>query len=234
MKLQNPRETSVEVKSVSVKKQYKGIRSLGRLVSIKHDDLDVASGSQGLWIAGLCTQGERTRERVTLNSLPVLSQDNLGAGEQGKEKAWLLVRQVQNSDISADVILSKISIHECPSPQQNAPGSVHAGDFTEPHPQTLAKKSGIAVERESWAESVGCWWMVLSIKGWRGGLGQLGKEHPVCPSVPPKVWLKCWAAGRAGACQESVSKPHSGIYVWGVSTILLLFQRAAFAKKNHL
>lgn len=185
MKLQNPCETSVEVKSVSLKKQYKGIRSLGRLVSIKHDDLDVASGSQGLWIAGLCTQGESTRERVTLKSLPVLSQDNLGAGEKGKGKAWLLVRQ--NSDISAVVILSKISIHACPSPQQNAPEFVHAGGFIEPHPQTLAKKSALQWKGRAELNQWGAGGWVLSIKGWRchwrGGFGRLGREHPVCPCV---------------------------------------------------
>lgn len=37
----------VEAKNVSLKKQYKGIRPLGRLVSIKLDDLDAASSSQG-------------------------------------------------------------------------------------------------------------------------------------------------------------------------------------------
>lgn len=52
MKLQNSCETSAEVRSVSLKKQYKGIRPLGRLVSVKCDDLDVASGSGGWKLLG--------------------------------------------------------------------------------------------------------------------------------------------------------------------------------------
>lgn len=35
----------VEAKSISLKQRYKGIRPSGRLVSIKHDDLDAASSS---------------------------------------------------------------------------------------------------------------------------------------------------------------------------------------------
>lgn len=37
----------VEAKSVSLKKQYKGIKPSGRLVCVKHDDLDAASSFQG-------------------------------------------------------------------------------------------------------------------------------------------------------------------------------------------
>lgn len=48
----------MEVRSVSLKKQYKGIRPLGRLVSIKHDDLGVAFGSQGCKLLG-CVPWER-------------------------------------------------------------------------------------------------------------------------------------------------------------------------------
>lgn len=58
---------------------------------------------------------------------------------------------------------------------------------------------------------MGCWWMgALPLKAGlshlRGGLGQLGKKHLVCPSVPPKVWLECrawqgWAV--PGKCQQT-------------------------------
>lgn len=76
---------------------------------------------------------------------------------------------------------------------------------------------------------LGCW--IMPERKAQGS----GRKRLVCPSAPPQVRLKSsWATGRAAACQESVSKPPFGIYIWGVSTILLLFQWAAFAKKNHL
>lgn len=58
MKLQNLCETSAEVRSVSLKKQYKGIRPLGGLVSIKCDDLDVASSSVNCWALYPGTEGQ--------------------------------------------------------------------------------------------------------------------------------------------------------------------------------
>lgn len=101
----------MEAKSVSLKKQYKGIRPLGRLVSIKHDDLDAASSSQGPEIAGLWKlRGRRTRERVTLNSLPALCLHNYKVLEtwvRGKLGCWL--SKLQDSDVSADFILPKMS-----------------------------------------------------------------------------------------------------------------------------
>lgn len=88
-------------------------------------------------------------------------------------------------------ILSKISLHACPSPQQSAPESVQAGGFTEPHPKHWPPKPGTAVQRESWAESMGCW--VLPIKGWIIPLERracfLGEKHLVCPSVCPSQSL---------------------------------------------
>lgn len=47
---------------LSLKKQYKGIRPLGRLASIKHDDLDAAPSSRGPYAADLQIPRGRTGE----------------------------------------------------------------------------------------------------------------------------------------------------------------------------
>lgn len=112
----------------------------------------------------------------------------------------------------------KLVFMNAPSPQQHAPEFVRAGGFTQPHPQTLATKIRHCYGKgEAELNPRGAGGRVLCIMAGschlRGGLGRLGRKHLVCPSVPPKVWLKCWAAGRAGVCQESVSKPHFGVYI---------------------
>lgn len=119
------------------------------------------------------------------------------------------------------------------------PEFMHTLGFMQP--QALATKIRHRCGKgRGWAVSVvvlvdGRFLEMLDNATWEEGFGQLGKKHLVCPSVPLNIFqLKARATGRAVACQESVSKPHFGIYIWRVSTILLLFQWAAFAKKNHL